>query len=100
MAAFKQPSLQRQRNNTQRMRKLFGTDGIRGIAGEFPLYQETTFAIGHALAQHLTKKAQKQRVVVGQDTRDPSGWIGDTVGERLKARGEELSSSTILTHYD
>jgi phosphoglucosamine mutase len=79
------------------MRKLFGTDGIRGIAGEFPLDKETTFAIGHALAQHLNKKAQKPRVVVGQDTRESSGWIGDSVSAGLKTGGAEVASAGVIT---
>ena len=34
---------------TSQKRELFGTDGIRGVAGEFPLTKESTFLIGRAL---------------------------------------------------
>jgi len=54
------------------MRKLFGTDGIRGVAGEFPLDPTTVTAIGAALAHTLAKKtrAHRPRVLLGMDTRE------------------------------
>jgi phosphoglucosamine mutase len=79
------------------MRKLFGTDGIRGIAGEFPLDRATTFAIGHALAHHLAKRSQQPRVVIGQDTRESSGWIADSVAAGLTAGGTEVASAGVIT---
>jgi phosphoglucosamine mutase len=50
--------------------KLFGTDGIRACAGEFPLNGETIVAIGRALGEKLGGK-----VLIGQDTRMSSPWI-------------------------
>lgn len=79
------------------MRKLFGTDGIRGIAGEYPLDRATTVAIGSALGHHLTKKGHKPRVVIGQDTRESSGWIGDSVAAGLTAAGAEVASAGVIT---
>ena len=79
------------------MRKLFGTDGIRGIAGEYPLDRATTFAIGNALGHHLAKKSSKPRVVIGQDTRESSGWIGDSVAAGLAAAGAEVASAGVIT---
>jgi phosphoglucosamine mutase len=52
------------------MTKLFGTDGIRARAGEFPLNGETIVAIGRAIGDKLGGK-----VFVGQDTRISSPWI-------------------------
>lgn len=79
------------------MRKLFGTDGIRGIAGEYPLDRATTFAIGNALGHHLTKKSPKPRVVIGQDTRESSGWIADSVAAGLAVAGAEVASAGVIT---
>lgn len=79
------------------MRKLFGTDGIRGIAGEYPLDRATTFAIGNALGHHLTKKSPKPRVVIGQDTRESGGWIADSVAAGLAAAGAEVASAGVIT---
>jgi phosphoglucosamine mutase len=53
-------------------RKLFGTDGIRARAGEFPLNAQTLVAIGRAIGEKLGGK-----VLVGQDTRVSSPWILD-----------------------
>ena len=54
------------------MRHLFGTDGIRGIAGEYPLDPSTVERIGLALAWTLREeeKAENPRILVGRDTRE------------------------------
>ncbi len=77
-------------------RKLFGTDGIRGVAGAFPLDPETTFAIGRALARHLARAAGR-RVVIGQDTRESSPSIADSVSAGLAAEGVEVQSAGVIT---
>jgi len=51
-------------------RKLFGTDGIRACAGEFPLNAKSIGAIGQAIGEKLGGN-----VLVGQDTRMSSPWI-------------------------
>jgi len=78
-------------------RKLFGTDGIRGVAGAFPLDAETTFAIGRALARHLARSAGRRRVVIGQDTRESSISIADSVSAGLSAEGVEVESGGVIT---
>ena len=40
---------------TSQTRQLFGTDGIRGVAGEFPLTQDSTYMIGRALGHDLKR---------------------------------------------
>ena len=60
-------------------RQLFGTDGIRGVAGQYPLDEPTVFAIGRALGDRLRATAQHKRAVIGQDTRESSQWIANTV---------------------
>jgi phosphoglucosamine mutase len=71
------------------MRKLFGTDGIRGVAGEYPLDKKTVYAVGRALGDHLP--AGPRRVVIGQDTRESSGWMADTLAAGLRAAGVETA---------
>jgi phosphoglucosamine mutase len=51
------------------MGKLFGTDGIRGVANREPMTSETSLKIGQALAYILKKKGHRPRIVVGKDTR-------------------------------
>ena len=76
------------------MRKLFGTDGIRGVAGDYPLDKKTVRAIGQALGDHLPEG--KHRVVIGQDTRESSAWIGDAIAAGLEASGAEVASAGVL----
>ena len=78
-------------------RQLFGTDGIRGIAGEFPLTAESTFLIGRALGHDLVRTTGKPRVVVGQDTRESSAWIADRVMLGLNSVGVEVHSAGVIT---
>jgi phosphoglucosamine mutase len=78
-------------------RQLFGTDGIRGVAGEFPLTAESTYLIGRALGHDLMRGARKAQAVMGQDTRESSGWIADRVAAGLAAVGVEVHSAGVIT---
>jgi phosphoglucosamine mutase len=78
-------------------RQLFGTDGIRGVAGEFPLTQQSTYLIGRALGHDLMRTTQKPQAVIGQDTRESSGWIADRVAQGLGAVGVEVHSAGVIT---
>src|SRR5476651_1014085 len=53
------------------MKKLFGTDGIRGLAGEFPLDEKTVHIIGASLARQFRERVGRDpRFVTGRDTRE------------------------------
>jgi len=78
-------------------RQLFGTDGIRGVAGEFPLTAESTFLIGRALGHDLLRSNPKASVVIGQDTRESSGWIADRVTLGLRSCNVEAHSAGVIT---
>jgi phosphoglucosamine mutase len=82
---------------TFQSRQLFGTDGIRGVAGEFPLTPQSTFLIGMALGDDLLKTNPRPRVVIGQDTRQSSQWIADRIGLGLRSRQVELHSAGVIT---
>jgi phosphoglucosamine mutase len=77
-------------------RKLFGTDGIRAIAGEVPLDPTTIYAVGLALAHTLRKTAPRHRVLLGRDTRESSPWIAATLGEGLRQAGTQVESAGIV----
>jgi phosphoglucosamine mutase len=62
--------------------KLFGTDGIRARAGEFPLNADSVVAIGQAIAERLAGK-----ILVGQDTRISSPWIFELLKEGFELNG-------------
>ena len=78
-------------------RQLFGTDGIRGVAGEFPLTTESTYLIGRALGHDLLRITVKARAVIGQDTRESSRWIADRVSEGMAAVGVDVHSAGVIT---
>jgi phosphoglucosamine mutase len=78
-------------------RQLFGTDGIRGVAGEFPLTRESVYLIGRALGHDLKRTSAKARVVIGQDTRQSSQWIADRLWQGLASVGVEVRSAGVIT---
>jgi phosphoglucosamine mutase len=78
-------------------RQLFGTDGIRGVAGEFPLTKQSTYLIGRALGHDLVRTAVNAKAVIGQDTRESSRWIADRVAEGLAAVGVNVHSAGVIT---
>ncbi len=77
------------------MRKMFGTDGIRAVAGEAPLDKRTVFAVGVALARSL---GHQPRVVMGMDTRESGPWIAATLAAGLRAGGAAgVESAGVIT---
>jgi phosphoglucosamine mutase len=79
------------------MRRLFGTDGIRGVAGETPLDERTTFVIGRALGHHLLRTFAAPRILIGQDTRESSEWIANSLARGLMAHDITVESAGVLT---
>lgn len=79
------------------MRKLFGTDGIRGVAGEYPLDERTTYVIGRALGHHLLKIDNSARVIIGQDTRESSEGIANFLARGLLSHHIEAHSAGVIT---
>lgn len=78
------------------MRKLFGTDGIRGVAGQFPLDRKTIYAIGLAVAHSLRKQQPKPHVLVGMDTRESSAEIAALLTRGLSKGGAETTSAGVV----
>ena len=80
------------------MKKLFGTDGIRGIAGQSPLDPATVHAIGLAIARSLQgNSASTPKVLLGQDTRESSDWIAATLTAGLDAGGASVENAGVIT---
>ena len=59
------------------MKKLFGTDGIRGVANEPPMTSETAMQLGRAVAHIFKNKEGRHRILIGKDTR-VSGYMLET----------------------
>jgi phosphoglucosamine mutase len=80
------------------MEKLFGTDGIRGAAGEFPLDEKTVEIIGRSLARQMSEKLGRQpRFVTGRDTRESGEWIERAFHAGAISEGAHCESAGIIT---
>src|SRR5262245_28796349 len=80
------------------MKALFGTDGIRGEAGKFPLDRETANRIGFSLADYLNRSAGKAAViVVGRDTRESGDWLEQALIEGATNAGSTCHSAGVIT---
>ena len=78
-------------------RTLFGTDGIRGVAGEYPLDRKTAHAVGIALGKWVLQSHQEPRVVIGMDTRESGPWIAAEVASGLARQGVSADFAGITT---
>ena len=79
------------------MRKLFGTDGIRAVAGEAPLDPRTIYAVGVALAHQLRANSHSPSIIVGMDTRESSEWIAAVLTAGLTQGGATVESAGVIT---
>ena len=78
-------------------KRLFGTDGIRGVAGEPPLDERTVHALGMALGRSIARGAEDAEVVIGMDTRESGPWIAAQVAGGLARRGVRSRFAGIVT---
>ena len=79
------------------MKALFGTDGIRGEAGKFPLDTNTVKAIGYSLAAHLAGASDTPKIVIGRDTRESGEAIEHALVQGAAAAGAECLSAGVIT---
>lgn len=80
------------------MTKLFGTDGIRAVAGTFPLDPPSVRALGRALASLLLEEGLAPRAIVGRDTRESGAWMeGEIIRGFGKGGGEAVAAGVIPT---
>lgn len=80
------------------MKKLFGTDGMRGEAGSFPLDATTIETVGASLARRLTESlGRKPLVVIGRDTRESGEWLEEALVSGLTHAGAEAKSAGVIT---
>lgn len=81
------------------MGKFFGTDGIRGEAGQYPLDETTIKRIGFSLAKELTRKlGHAPKIIIGGDTRESGDWISDAITcGAITAKAEIINAGVITT---
>ncbi len=73
--------------NAGARKQLFGTDGMRGVAGEHPLDHETLWSMGTALAAMLRQTLPSPRVLLARDTRESGAGIAATLASSLEVAG-------------
>lgn len=80
------------------MEKLFGTDGIRARAGEFPLDERTVEIIGAALARRFAETlGRAPRFVTGRDTRESGAWIEQVFARGAATKSAHCESAGVIT---
>jgi phosphoglucosamine mutase len=78
-------------------KQLFGTDGIRGVAGEYPLDPATVYAFGLALGRDATAAQGRPEILIGADTRESGTWIAELVAGGLEECGAKVRFAGVIT---
>ena len=78
------------------MSRLFGTDGVRGKAGEHPLDHETVARLGAALVRGMRHGDKPLRFIVGRDTRESGEWIEQELARGIGSEGAHLTSGGVV----
>ena len=78
-------------------KQLFGTDGIRGVAGRYPLDPKTVHAFGMALAAAARHHSAQPEIVIGMDTRESGSWIAQEVAGGLERGGVRTRLAGVIT---
>lgn len=79
-------------------RQLFGTDGIRGVAGEYPLDRRTVYAVGIALGHWaIGIHGADSTVLIGMDTRESGPWIASAVAAGIETAGARFRFAGLIT---
>ena len=78
------------------MGKLFGTDGIRGVANEYPLTAEAVFGIGRAIASFFGGSTIPTKILIGKDTRESGDMIEEALAAGICSVGADVCLAGIL----
>jgi phosphoglucosamine mutase len=80
------------------MEKLFGTDGIRAVAGQPPLDYSSVYTLGKALVSLLKEEELELRVIIGRDPRESGEWLEQALFQGINAgEGEPVTAGIIPT---
>lgn len=72
------------------MGKLFGTDGIRGVANEYPITSDMAVSVGKAVASYFKKSSDtKGKILIGQDTRLSGDMLAAALSAGITASGSD-----------
>ena len=77
-------------------KKLFGTDGVRAVAGHFPLDPPTIARLGQALVDLLGSKGLGTKILIGRDTRESGPWMERSLARGVRAAGGDVVSAGVI----
>ncbi len=77
-------------------RKYFGTDGVRGVAGEPPLTPEFVLRLGQAAGAYFRSQARRPVVLLGKDTRQSSDLLEAALAAGLMSQGVRVEHLGVL----
>lgn len=78
-------------------KQLFGTDGIRGVAGVYPLDPVSVHAIGMALGKDARQHDPRPEIVIGMDTRESGPWLAGQIAGGLETQGVRARFAGVIT---
>ena len=78
------------------MRRLFGTDGIRGVANQYPMTPELAFQLGRAAATFFKKAKEKASLAIGRDTRLSGPMLEEAISSGISSAGGDVFKLGIL----
>jgi phosphoglucosamine mutase len=78
------------------MGKLFGTDGIRGVANQYPITAETALETGRVVAFVFSKEKGNHRIVVGKDTRISGDMLEHAVAAGICSMGVDVFLAGVM----
>ena len=82
--------------NTSTVPRLFGTDGVRGKAGTFPLDPPTVRRLGAAVVRALPHGTASPKILVGRDTRESGSWIEAELAHGASGAGAVVTSAGVM----
>jgi phosphoglucosamine mutase len=80
------------------MGEFFGTDGIRGVAGQYPLDEPTIERMGFSLARQLSVRLNRTpQIIIGRDTRESGEWIETALARGIHTAQSSARSAGVIT---
>jgi phosphoglucosamine mutase len=76
--------------------RLFGTDGVRGKAGQYPLDPPTVRRLGAAVVRALPHGTASPRILVGRDTRESGSWIEAELAHGASGEGASIMTAGVV----
>lgn len=78
------------------MGRLFGTDGIRGVANQYPLTAEVALSVGRAAANFFRETGNQTKIIIGKDTRQSCDMLESALASGICSAGADVRLAGVL----